>query len=151
MKIYKSISSPSDRSSLQYVLDALHKWSIEWRVQFSIDKCQYLQIGYTDTNILYSISIALQTAVSFNKDLGFIVNNLFYSTVKPSSHITSIIKKANAKCMKCFSSRDPFMLIRAYKIYVRPLLEYGSPVWSPCGIGDVHAIESVQRSLSAKY
>ena len=51
-----------------------------------------MQIDYTDTNILYNIGIALLIAVSSNKDLGFINN----STLKTSSHITSIITKANA-------------------------------------------------------
>ena len=52
--------------------------------------------------------------------------------------------------MKCFYSRDPFMLIRAYKSFIRQSLEYGSPVWSPCGIGDIHAIENIQRSFMCK-
>ena len=134
VKTYKSISLPTDHSSLQYVLDAI--WSIEWRLQFPIDKCQYLLISYSDAKIHNNIGRAFLTAVLFNKDLDFIIN----STLKTSSHISSIIKKANARCklfMKCVSSRDPFMLSRAYKTYVRPLLEYESPVWRPCRIGDI--------------
>ena len=116
-------------------------------VVLSIDKCQYMQIGYTDTSIQYKYWYSL--AVSFNKDLGFIIN----STLKPSSQVTSIIKNTNAGCkliMKCFYSRDSFMLTRAYKTCVRPLLENRSPAWCPCGIGVKCAIESVQRSFTCK-
>ena len=70
----------------------VYKWSIEWHLQFSIDKCQYLQIGYIGTSIHYNIGTAVLMAVLSNKDFGFIIN----STLKPSSHSTNIIK--NSEC-----------------------------------------------------
>jgi len=35
------------------------------------------------------------------------------------------------------------LLIRAYLVYVRPLLEYSTVVWSPFLIQDIEAVESV--------
>jgi len=32
---------------------------------------------------------------------------------------------------KCFISRDAFTLKRAFKVYIRPILEYASCTWSP--------------------
>ena len=34
-----------------------------------------------------------------------------------------------------------------YKIYVRPILEYNSPIWSPHLLQDIDKIENIQRSF----
>jgi len=51
---------------------------------------------------------------------------------------------------KCFVSRDTASLIRAFIVYVRPLLEYASPVWSPYHVGKIIQIESVQRRFTKR-
>jgi hypothetical protein len=50
--------------------------------------------------------------------------------------------------MKCFVSRDTTTLLKAFKVYVRPILEYCSSVWCPYLIKDIEAIESVQRRFT---
>ena len=47
--------------------------------------------------------------------------------------------------LKCFVSRDRTLLLKGYLTYVRPLLEYGSPIWSPHFKYLVDKIESVQK------
>jgi len=47
------------------------------------------------------------------------------------------------RCM--FLSRDPYILITPFNVYVRPLVEYCSPVWSTTAVGHINKIESVQR------
>ena len=37
-----------------------------------------------------------------------------------------------------------------YKIYIRPLLEYNSQIWSPHMIGDIDNIERIQRSFTKR-
>ena len=41
-------------------------------------------------------------------------------------------------------------LIRAFKVYIRPLLEYASPIWSPCQVSQIIALESVQRKFTKR-
>ena len=36
----------------------------------------------------------------------------------------------------------------AYKIYIIPLLEYCSPLWSPFKLFDIDRIESIQRKFT---
>ena len=36
---------------------------------------------------------------------------------------------------KCFVSNDPPTLMKAFLVYVRPVLEYASCVWSPQSVG----------------
>jgi len=49
---------------------------------------------------------------------------------------------------KCFISRDAFSLIRAFKVYVRPILEYASCTSSPHHILEIQKVETVQRKFT---
>jgi len=49
---------------------------------------------------------------------------------------------------KCFTSRDAFTLIRAFKVYVRPILEYASNKWSPHHILKIQQVETEQRKFT---
>jgi len=49
-------------------------------------------------------------------------------------HIRHIVTRASARANlihKCFYSRITLILLRAFVVCVRPLLEYASTVWSP--------------------
>jgi hypothetical protein len=50
----------------------------------------------------------------------------------------------------CFVSRDRKTLVWAFCVFVRPIVEYASPVWSPYLIKDIDHVESVQRHFT-KY
>ena len=48
-------------------------------------------------------------------------------------------------------ARDiPTLVVRAFKTYVRPLLEYASTFWSPSYVTSVNLIESVQRKFTKR-
>ena len=47
-------------------------------------------------------------------------------------------------------SCDINTLVRAYLVYVRPLVEFNSTVWSPDTVKDVVALEGVQRRFTKK-
>ena len=47
-------------------------------------------------------------------------------------------------------SKDTSILVRAYKVYVRPILEYCLPVWSPFLLHKVDVIERVQRYFTRR-
>ena len=52
-----------------------------------------------------------------------------------SQHISEIVSKAHQRAnhiIRCFISGDVDLLIRAFIVYVRPILEYNSVLWSPC-------------------
>ena len=73
------------------------------------------------------------------------------SDLKPGAHCASIATKANSRArliIKNFLSHDPQLLTCAFVTYVRPLLEYCTPVWSPYNKSDVNIIENVQRSFT---
>lgn len=83
------------------------------------------------------------------KDLGVIVD----SSLGFDSHINQIAAKAFVRSnliLKCFLSRDVNTLVRAFKVYVRPILEYASCVWSPHTITLINRLESVQRKFTKR-
>jgi len=51
---------------------------------------------------------------------------------------------------RAFVSHTTDLLVRAYLVYVRPLVEYNSVVWSPYTVQDIEAIEQVQRRFTKK-
>jgi len=42
------------------------------------------------------------------------------------------------------------MLVRAFTVYVRPLLEHDSLTWCPFTVHDIEAVESVQRRFTKR-
>ena len=65
--------------------------------------------------------------------------------------VTLLVKLTVALAIhRSFVSRDVTRLIRAYKTYVRPLVESNTVIWSPTAIGDVDLLERVQRKFTKK-
>ena len=63
------------------------------------------------------------------------------------SAITSL--KSNL-IFKAFQCKDIGFLTKMFTTFVRPILEYISPVWSPYLLKDIDCIESVQRSFTRR-
>jgi len=63
-------------------------------------------------------------------DLGVIGS----SDLSPSIHVTDIFSKAHQRpglILRTFISRDIHLFMRAFLVYVRPIVEYNSIIWSP--------------------
>ena len=76
-----------------------------------------------------------------------------HSNLKYGPRCAIIASKANARAMlilKSFLSRNPITMTRAFIIFVRPLLEFRSPVWSPHFKHDIDLTENVHRSFTRK-
>ena len=89
------------------------------------------------------------THASFVKDLGVWID----PKLKLDHHILEFVNRARQRAsllFRCFLSRDIANLKQAFTTYVRPLVEYASPVWSPSHIYLINAIESVQRAFTKR-
>jgi hypothetical protein len=149
VKLYTAVFLNEDTALLQNKLDVLFEWSSAWQLNISTSKCATMQIntlpGCPD---LCLNNIALSNVKEF-KDLGVVIDN----NLKFTSHVNYVVAKASARaCLihKCFVSKDVHTLTRAYKAYVRPLLEYASCVWSPVYTTSIKLIESVQRKFTKR-
>jgi hypothetical protein len=64
------------------------------------------------------------------RDIGVTVD----SNLKFDKHVANIVHTASSRAyliLKSFVTRDQHILVKAFTTYVRPLLEYCTPVWSP--------------------
>ena len=119
-----------DSATLQKGVDDLANWSEKWQIEISVPKCQTLHLGRGNMCISYNISNVDLPNVRFVKDLGITID----SRLDYSDHINAIVTKAHQRVcliLRCFKSKEPSLLFHAFSTYVRPLLEYDLPVWSP--------------------
>jgi len=64
-----------------------------------------------------------------------------------SCTVQDIVAKTHERSnliLHTFKSRDIDLLVHAYLVYVRPIVQYNLDVWSPYTIKDTEAIECVQ-------
>ena len=92
-------------------------------------KSSVLQLGKICVNNSYAINGVILPLVKNMSDLGITVdNNLDFKL-----HFNNICVKAKERALlilRCFYTRDKYILFRAFTTYVRPLVEYCCSVWS---------------------
>ena len=96
----------------------------------------------------YFLDNTLLPLVGHHKHLGVWLE----SSLSWSYHISTICAKKNkvlGLIRRTFASRNPVGITTAFKVQVRPILEYAFPVWNPYLVKDIYAIESVQRKASS--
>jgi len=67
------------------------------------------------------------------------------------AHINSVVSQAHTQSnliLECFVSRDRTTLVKAFTTYVRPLVDYASPVWSA---GTLTAIDKINVKKNVVY
>ena len=151
VKLYTSLSSthPAAVTTFQHHLDLIHSWSTTWQIGISFTKCNILQIGTHARQLNYFISNHTLLPVDQVKDLGVLID----SKLKFNHHILDCVTKARQRSsliFRGFLSRESAHLKRAFITYVRPLVEYVSPVWSSSYIHLINEIESVQRTFTKR-
>jgi hypothetical protein len=153
IKLYSCIETITDEFRLQHNLNMLVDWAEEWQLSISISKCSILHLGAQkmrkSTPATYFINRNQLSDLASVNDLGVTIDE----HLSFSKHINNIARKAHARCsliMKCFQSKRLDCLVKAYVTYVRPLLEYNSPVWSPHWAKDIRTLERVQKRFSKK-
>ena len=144
-KILKRIDCRLDCLLLQRDIDSFAAWCDLWQLKLNISKCVYVRFGvahwptfpYCITNVLLHESL-------FTKDLGAI----FDSKLVISEHCKAVASKGFAcanMLLRCFHSRDRTLQMKLFKIFVRPVLEYNSLMWSPHLFKNIISVEHVQR------
>ena len=142
----RKIVTAEDAQTLQSDLDALAKWESEWDMTFHPDKCQVLHVDrsrttrqtdyYLHGHKLKSVQstkylgVTLQTDGEFDLHISEVANN--------GNKMLGFIRrslKINSKSTKEL----------AYKMLVRPKMEYASTVWDPHTDKQKDELEKVQR------
>ena len=149
VKLYSAIIKSADATNLQAALDSLSKWAKTWQLSLSISKCCVLNIGKSQISYNFCVDGVSLPDVPSCVDLGItMTSNLTFT-----DHINVIVSKAHQRANlihRCFVSRDISLLMRAYLVYVRPLVEHNSVIWSPRLIKDIETVEQVQRRFTKR-
>ena len=133
---------------LQSHLDKICTWAHEWQLPILYTKCNVLEIG-KPSGAEYKMSSQTIVPVDNVVDLRVTIDN----KLKFSDHINRIVCQAHKRAnliIRCLMSRDLSSLVRAFKVYVRPVVEYCSVVWNAHYMKDIVALERVQRRFTKR-
>jgi len=152
-KLYSSYKLGEYSLALVKAVEYLAEWSKVWQLQIANSKCvahkiSTLHVSATDL-CHYAINDYKLQWSDCTRDLGVYMD----SDLKFTQHISKIVHVGHTRAaliLKCFLTRAPDVLLKAYCAYVRPILEYCTPVWSPHHAGLINAIEKVQRRFTKR-
>jgi len=151
LKLYSNVTACSSNTDLQLSLDNLSLWANSWQLTINTNKCSVLGLHgrFRSSNKSYYFNGCLLSSTNPIRDLGILINdNLYYK-----SHINSIVSKSLQRIgilFRGFLCRDLHFLRKAFIIYVRPLIEYNSILWSPNQKKYIDLIEKVQRRFTKR-
>lgn len=132
---------------LQEDLFKIKSWTQSWKMPLNDSKCTILHIGQNNPKHDYFLQQTPIKSVMKQKDLGITIT----SDLKWETHISQIVKKANSMTyliQKAFKDLSREMILKLYKTYVRPKLEYVQSIWNPHYVKDIEQLERVQRRIT---
>ena len=136
-------SCPHD---LQYSIDLASEWLRNHKLNLASHKCNILKINKRSIQNDHQFAIennAVQSKTCI-KDLGIYISH----DLKWASHIDYIFNNASRfsyQILRTFKSKNIWTYKKLLLTYIRPKLEYNTPVWSPYLKKDIEKLERVQR------
>ena len=145
--LYVNIRNQNDQVILQNDLDTIYSWAEKWLMELNIHKCSVLSITLKRSSIFHDYNILGVTLkrVTNHYYLGVTIScdlNWLRQVIKISnkaSRTLGLLKRISSPC-----SQD--MKSIAYKMLVRPQLEYASEVWNLYAMKCIKKIEKFQRN-----
>lgn len=127
LKLYSTISSSLDAIKLRLAISDVVNWSQIWELPLAKEKIRVMYIGKNNMKTDYLIGDHQISHANEVWDLGFLVTeNLDFE--KHCKEISAKAMRRVCNIFRCLSTSDLQILLRAYKVYVRPMLEYGTPI-----------------------
>ena len=127
-------------------LSSIFLWAMQWLVDFNPIKQETFIISKKRIKpphpLLYMGNTVISEVTSY-KHLGIIFNN----DMSWNNYINTIVDKAYKRLgilRKHKSNLDRSSLDKMYKLFIRPLLEYGNTIWDNCSQESKKAVENIQ-------
>ena len=149
VKLYSTVSTQSGVNILENSIADFEDWAKKWQLGINEKKSSVMHLGKRNSEKEYLIAGTPLPKLNSTKDLGIVFSN----TLNFGDHIEKIASKARQRTgilFRAFACRELKFLKLAFSIYIRPLLEYSTQVWSPTYLGDINRLESVQRSFTRR-
>jgi hypothetical protein len=146
-KIIAKVGKESESETIQQDLNSCMEWSKKWLLAFNVEKCVVMHYGSNNPKAEYKMGDLVLKETKQERDLGVHFSN----DLKWKSHIEKCKAKANAligMIRKTFLYIDAKMLRILYLTFIRPVIEFAVPVWSPSLKGDIDEIERIQHRVT---
>ena len=149
LKLAGDVSTLVDGERMQSYVNAIADWSIENKLPISLPKFAVLHYGSKNARQQYVIHQQTVNTVNSCMDLGvlrcdtFVYNEHIRATYFRDLRLVGMVLKA-------FGTRQPTFLLKVFKAYIRPIVEYTSPVWSPSRVCMCGLLERVQRKFTKR-
>jgi len=137
--------SPDLQTCLSTVLNGL---KVVW---LAPHKCAVMHLKPRRLNFqndqIYSVNNCALPVVDSYEDLG-ITYDMHLSYTPHVQNITARASQRAKLILTCFTTRIPDVLMKAFIVYVRPMLEFSSTVWNPMTKQNICKVESVQKRFT---
>lgn len=150
LKVYSCVSDPTTVEKIQAAISEVVEWAKSHQLPLAGSKTKVLHLGKNNKKASYFIEGQRIVQATEVKDLGFIITE----NLEFDNHCNDVAAKASRRVCNLFrslSTNEEQTFLRAYKMYVRPLLEYGTPVFGPTKVKNIEVLEKVQNSFTRKH
>nr|CAD2173526.1 unnamed protein product [Meloidogyne enterolobii] len=148
-KLYSEIKTEKDCLDLQGAINNAYRWAKNNRLEFSISKVKVLKI-YNKIKYNYEINGDKIEEVNNIRDLGIYIDN----KLKFDQHVAKITKSSFIRLnniLRILPKTLPIdTYVKAFKTYVRPIMEYSTESFSPKLEYLNKQLERPQRSFTRK-
>ena len=141
--LYRKMRCNEDAEQLQRDLHSLWQWSLKWQMCFKPAKCFHMtitcrryQLGGRHVQTVHGwnyLGVTLSSNLSFKSHCD--------NTCAKALRTLGMVQRTLHPCARKTKAT-------AYKVLVRPILEYATPAWSPHRQADVDKLERVQRKAA---
>ena len=151
-KAYSSVNENIEsKFKVQNCIDNLVTWADTWLMKFNGKKCKIMHLGKHNPMHKYYMregaDVRALEATVVEKDLGVFVD----PGLTFEAHINNTVLKANrlsGLLIHTITNKSKEIMVPLFKSLVRPVLEYGNPVWSPHLRKNIDLVEGVQRRFT---
>jgi hypothetical protein len=136
-------------ASIQTNINCVFSWSEARGMPLSMDKSLVVHCGVANPRHRYHCSSCLLPEADSIRDLG--VTRSSDCTFR--EHVSLLAQRGRqlvGRCFRAIQSRNPIFMLRVYRTYILPVLNYASPIWSPHLRQEINELESVQRRFTKR-
>lgn len=148
-KIFIKVHSVNDCELLQQDLNKLFDYYVQNRITVSIGKCQTISFTRKSNPIMFPYHFNNVSIVRVDKvrDLGVYFDSKMLLTTHYDKIIDRSYRNLGFVLRTCQPFKSPLSLKVVYYAYVRSILEYASPVWSPSYAIHKTRMERIQKKF----
>ena len=149
-RVGRHIENIDDIQLLQADLEAVYSWAERNNMEFNSDKFELLRYRLRGSSVQDSLGYNSSTGSEIEemtqvRDLGVTLSN----DATFSEHISERIASVRTKIgwvLRTFRTRERLPMLTLWKQLILCDLDYCSQLWNPSKIGDIQALELLQRA-----